>query len=395
MITAFLNGTLIRDSGLVPDGLVIADAGRITYAGPRRDELILPGAERIDAAGAYIAPGFVDIHVHGGGGSDFMDATREDVETVLRYHASHGTTSACPTTCAARLNEILAAIDAVECYRASGTQCGRALGVHLEGPYFAPSKKGCHLPDQVRLPEEREWRTMLERGRIARMTLAPELPGAQPLVEALRAGSAVASAGHSEALFPEMQDAMDWGVTHVTHLYCVMTDALNNRNRGTANPRHGGILEAVYLDDRLTSEVISDGIHLTPELMQLALRIKGPEKLAICTDALRAAGMPDGEYTFGPRHGLKAIVRNGEARVAGGAALASSVCPMNEMVRIFRDQTGCPLWQAVRMASLTPAEIIGAQEDLGSLEKGKYADILLLNEQVKIQAVYVGGRKLQ
>ncbi|HWR52315.1 MAG TPA: N-acetylglucosamine-6-phosphate deacetylase [Bryobacteraceae bacterium] len=389
---AWFNGILVSETGLVKDGLLVAREGRIAYAGARRDELIPPGAERIDAGGKYIAPGFLDIHVHGGGGADFMDA---DPEPVFRYHSMHGTTALCPTTCAAPLDEILSAVDAVEHYRSGGEQFGRALGVHLEGPYFAATKKGCHLPEQVRPPEEREWRLLLERGGVARMTLAPELPGAQPLIEALCRAGAVASAGHSEALYPEMMDAADWGVTHTTHIYCVMTDALNNRCRGTAAARHGGIVEAIYLDDRLTTEVIADGIHLTAELLRMPLKIKGCENVAIVTDALRGAGMPEGDYTFGPRHGLMATVKNREARVKGGVGLASSVCPMDEMVRITRDLTGCPLWQAVRMASLTPAEIIGCADELGSLAAGKRADVLIFDEDVRIAGVYLGGRRLE
>jgi N-acetylglucosamine-6-phosphate deacetylase len=174
-----------------------------------------------------------------------------------------------------------------------------------------------------------------------------------------------------------------------------MTDALNNRCRGTAAARHGGIVEAIYLDDRITTEVIADGIHLTAELLRMPLKIKGCENVAIVTDALRGAGMPDGDYTFGPRHGMMATVKNGEARVKGGVGLASSVCPMNDMVRITRDLTGCPLWQAVRMASLTPAEIIGCADELGSLAPGKRADVLVFDETVRIDAVYLGGRHLE
>lgn len=387
----FLNGTLITASGLVRDGMLTARDGRIEYAGPRRDEQIPPGAERVDAGGRYLAPGFVDLHVHGGGGSDFMDATRADLEAVFRYHLAHGTTSFCPSTATAPLAEILAALGAIEDYRRSGERFGRVLGAHVEGPYLAMSKKGCHLPEHVRAPEEREWREILERGPVASMTLAPELPGARPLIEELRRRGAVASAGHSEALYGEMEEAADWGVTHATHLYCAMTDAMNNRRRGTPAPRSGGILEAVYLDERLSSELITDGKHLSAEMLRLAFRIKGYDKLAIVTDAMRGAGMPDGEYTFGPRHGLRAVVRNGESRLPDGTALASSVFPMNEMVRTFRELVGCPFWQAVRMASLTPAEIVGRQHEIGSLARGKFADVLVIDEQVRVHAVYAGS----
>jgi N-acetylglucosamine-6-phosphate deacetylase len=172
---AFLNGTVITDSGVIPDGMVLVNDGRIDSVGPRRD--VPAGAEVIDARGLYISPGFVDIHIHGGAGSDFMDATAADIETVFRYHAAHGTTSLCPTTATASLGEILTALEALERYRNGPQTFGRALGAHIEGPYLAMTKRGCHLPEFVRNPVEREWKQILERGPIASMTLAPELPG--------------------------------------------------------------------------------------------------------------------------------------------------------------------------------------------------------------------------
>jgi N-acetylglucosamine-6-phosphate deacetylase len=387
---AFLNGTVITDSGAIPDGMVLVQGDRIDSVSLRRD--VPADAEVIDARGLYIAPGFVDIHIHGGAGSDFMDATAADIETVLSYHAAHGTTSLCPTTATASLAEILTALEALERYRNGPQPFGRALGAHIEGPYLAMTKRGCHLPQFVRNPIEREWKQILERGPIASMTLAPELPGARALVEELHRGGASANAGHSEALYQEVEEAADWGVRHVTHLYCAMTDAMNNRWRGTPNPRSGGIVEAVYLDDRLSSELITDGKHLSREMLQLAFRNKSYEKLSIVTDAMRGAGMPDGEYAFGPRHGMRAVVKNGEARIPDGTALASSVFPMNEMIRVFRDLVDCPLWQAVRMASLTPAEIVHRGGEIGSLAPGKLADIVLIDEQVNVRATYVGGR---
>ena len=389
----FLHGSVLTDSGVLTDGMVVAVDGRIDHVGPYLPGLVPPHAERIDAAGQYISPGFVDIHIHGGAGSDFMDATASDVEQVFRYHAAHGTTALCPTTATAPLDEILAALDALAAYRAAPAW-GRALGAHIEGPYLAMSKRGCHLPEYVRTPLEPEWRQILDRGPIASMTLAPEIDGARALIEELHRRGARASAGHSEALFHEISAAADWGVTHVTHLYCAMTDAMNNRWRGTPHPRSAGIVEAVYLDDRLSSELITDGKHLSREMLHIAFRNKGYEKLAIVTDAMRGAGMPDGHYAFGPRNGMIAVVRDREARIPDGTALASSVFPMNEMVRTFRDLAGCPLWQAVRMASLTPAEIIGVDANLGSLAPGKWADIILFHDDLEVSAVWVAGRRL-
>jgi N-acetylglucosamine-6-phosphate deacetylase len=388
-LQVFFNGTVITDSGALADGMVVARDGWIDAVGPRRE---LPaGAEAIDAGGQFISPGFIDIHIHGGAGSDFMDATAADVERVFRYHFEHGTTALCPTTATAPLGEIFDALDGIARYRSGPQPYGRALGAHVEGPYLTMSKRGCHLPEHVRNPQPREWEQILERGPIASMTLAPELPGAHELIAALRKRGANASAGHSEALYHEMRDAADRGVNHVTHLYCAMTDAMNNRWRGTPNPRAAGIVEAVYLDERLSSELITDGKHLSREMLILALRVKGCEKLAIVTDAMRGAGMPDGDYTFGPRHGMMARVRNREARIPDGTALASSVYPMNEMVRTFAELTGCPLWQAVRMASLTPAEIAGVADETGSIAPGKLADIVILDEQVNVRGVYLGA----
>ncbi|MFN0165898.1 MAG: N-acetylglucosamine-6-phosphate deacetylase [Bryobacteraceae bacterium] len=390
----FHNGGVLTDSGVTPDGMVVVRDGLIDYVGPFEADRLPEGAETVDAGGQFIAPGFVDIHVHGGDGADFMDATAEDVERVLRFHARHGTTSVCATTATAPLDEILAAIDAIESRRAD-PEWARILGVHVEGPYLTMSKRGCHLPEHVRTPQRHEWEQILERGKIASMTLAPELPGGRELVEALYHGGAIASAGHSEALYHEMDEAIAWGVRHVTHLYCAMTDAMNNRWRGTPNPRAAGMVEAVYLNDELSSELITDGKHLSAEMLRMAMRNKGYEKLAIITDAMRGAGMPDGEYAFGPRNGMTAIVRNREARIPDGTALASSVYAMNEMVRTFRELTGCPLWQAVRMASLTPAEIAGESRAIGSLARGKKADILVLDDQVEIREVYREGHRLR
>ena len=391
----FFNGAVLTDSGVIADGMVLANTGRIEYVGARDAGHTPEGVRQFDARGRYISPGFVDIHVHGGYGSDFMDATLPDVEQVFAYHGAHGTTALCPTTATAPLEEILAALEVIQQYRSGPQRQGRALGAHIEGPYLSMSKRGCHLPEYVRHPDPGEWKQILERGPVASMTLAPELEGARELIEALHRQGANASAGHSEALYHEMDRAVHWGVTHVTHLYCAMTDALNNRWRGTPNPRTAGMVEAVYLDDRLSSELITDGKHLSREMLRLAFRNKGPEKLALITDAMRGAGMPDGEYAFGPRHGMRAVVRNREARIPDGTALASSVFPMNEMVGVFRDLVGCPLWQAVRMASLTPATIVGADGEVGSLAPGKRADIVFLDEEVNVLATFLGGEEVE
>src|SRR5215467_6501473 len=172
IVKLFLNANVLTDVGVIADGMVLVRGDRVEYVGPRREPP--PGAEIVDVAGLLLAPGFVDIHIHGGAGSDFMDATAADIEAVFRYHAAHGTTSLCPTTATASLSEILGALEALEAYRHGPQAFGRVLGAHIEGPYLAMTKRGCHLPEFVRNPEEHEWRQIMERGPIASMTLAPE-----------------------------------------------------------------------------------------------------------------------------------------------------------------------------------------------------------------------------
>ncbi len=333
MTQVFHNGTLLTDSGPIRNGMLVARDGRIEYAGAHDPNLIPPGSEFIDAGGLYISPGFVDIHVHGGAGSDFMDATAIDVETVFAYHAGyrlqHRALARRPAT--APIEEILASLEKIAKYRSRGAQHGRALGAHIEGPYLADSKRGCHLPAHLRNPDDGEWRRILERGPIASLTLAPELPGARTLVEALHRQGANANAGHSEALYHEILRGHRVG-RQPRYAPLLRHDRCNEQSlwRGTPNPPERRALwrPSIWMIAS-ASELITDGnVHLSPEMaMRLAFRNKGYEKLAIITDAMRGAGMPDGEYTFGPRHGMRAIVRGREARIPDGTALASSVFP--------------------------------------------------------------------
>jgi len=269
----------------------------------------------------------------------------------------------------------------------------RILGTHLEGPYLLCEKRGCHLESQVRNPDPREYGEFVERAdHILSMTCAPDLAGAEDMIGALTAAGIVISAGHSNASYSLMMQAIEWGVTHTTHLYCAMSDFVTFSKPFVK--RQGGMVEAVFLDDRLTTEVISDGIHLSADMLRMPYKIKGAGKVAIVSDAMRGAGMPDGEYTFGPRDGQKAIVRDRESRVITGEWLASSTFRLNEMVRVYRDLVEAPLHDIVRMASLTPATIIRQSDPaggLGSLEKGKLADVIFFNDDLEIKRVFIGG----
>ena len=270
--------TVVVEDGQIA-GVLDGDAG-----GPA-------GARTLDAAGGFVSPGFVDVHVHGGAGSDFMDATPEAIRAVCRFHASGGTTGLLATTAAAPAGELHHALGVISKAQREPTRGAAILGVHMEGPYFAPSKCGCHLPDQVRAPLPEEYLPLLDAhpGLVKWMTLAPEVPGALDLIRALSARGAVPSAGHTEADEALLLEAIDAGLRHATHLYNAMSTITK---RGPY--RVPGLVETALSDDRMTAEVIADGFHLAPALLKIAARAKGADKLLLVTDAMRGACMPDG-----------------------------------------------------------------------------------------------------
>ena len=366
---------------------VVVQDGRI--AAVLEDGAPLPsGARVLDAAGAYVTPGFIDVHVHGGAGADFMDATPEAIRTVCRYHASGGTTGLLATTAAAPAGELRHVLGALAEAQASPTTGAAILGVHMEGPYFAPSKCGCHLPDQVRAPEPEEYIPLLDAhpGLVRWMTLAPEVPGGLDLIRALSARGAVPAAGHTEADEDLLVEAIDAGLKHATHLYNAMSTITK---RGPY--RVPGLVETALSDDRLTAEVIADGFHLAPALLKIAARAKGPERVLLVTDAMRGAGMPDGTYTFGPLNGTTAIVENGVARTPDNTGFASSTARTCDLVRNMIRLAGCRLIDAIQMASTTPAEALDLGHRKGHLRAGYDADLVILDDDFTVRATIVAG----
>ncbi len=386
----FRGGTVILDNRLLPDGSVRVRGDRIAAVG----ETPPSSGEVIDLQGGYLAPGFVDLHVHGGAGADFMDGSADAFRTVCRAHARHGTTALLPTTTVARHDQHLAFLEVCRRLKAEGTGGARILGAHFYGPYFAPEARGCHPAATVRPPTSEDYLPYLEYADcIATATVAPELPGAEEFVRACRAHGIRCNAGHSHATFAQVEAAVGWGVRHVDHLFCAMSDRARLRQTQTY-PMRGGLLEATLYFDELTTEVIADGKHLQGELLKLAYKIKGPDRLALVTDCNRALDMPDGEYLFGPLDGGEPIVRrDGVGIMPDGQALASGVVGLDHCVRTFAVLTGVPLPEVVRMASLTPARIAGFEAELGSIAPGKRADLVVLDEQLEVRAVYIGGRR--
>lgn len=356
------------------------EGGRI--AGPRPAGWPVAAALRkIDGRGRVAVPGFIDLHVHGARGFDFMDATEDAYRIIGDYHAAGGTTAYLPTTATESPEAIFACIDQAARCRAQKIGGIEILGVHVEGPYMAPKKHGCHDPGFVREPSPAENRCYLDRASIIkRITLAPEVPGVMDFIRDLSREGILSSGGHSEATLDQTLKAIGNGMTMITHLYSAMSSIVK------MGPfRVPGMLEATLLDDRLSTELIADLKHVSPELMLLAMKAKAERSICFVTDAMRGAGMPDGTYTFGSSRGTKAIVEDGVARNLDNTGFASSTVRMIDLVRNAVEALGFDLASAVRRASLIPATLAGVADRKGSLDAGKDADIVLLETRPRLE----------
>lgn len=377
------NGRLIGPSGVVEDGFVVVEGTKIAYAGARR-----PGDKLdIDAAGGWICPGFIDIHVHGGGGADAMDADAERLETMARSHARHGTTGMLATTMTGPHEGLLRAARAVGDAAARGPGAGaRILGLHLEGPYVNPKRAGAQNPVHMRPPVRSELDELYAAagGFWRLVTVAPELPGALDTIRYLTSKGVAVSLGHTAANLDEALAAKAAGAVSVTHTFNAM-NALHHREPG--------LLGAALDDGHFWAEIIADGLHVHPTAMRLAYKLKGPDKLVLVTDSMRAQGLGDGRYELGD---LPVVVRGGEARLLAEdgepGALAGSVLTMDAAVRTMVQRVGVPMHDAVRMASANPAALLGLQETKGSLTKGMDADVVVLNPELRAVVTAVEGR---
>jgi len=387
-------GNLILPDRVVSGGQLRVEGGKIAAVGP--NAAARSAATTIDAGEGYIAPGFVDLHVHGGAGADFMDGTEAAFVTALKCQARHGTTSLAATTTVARHDQIMTVLETARRLRTRPDAAGsRVMGVHFYGPYFRLEAKGAHPGAAIRPPVAEEYLQYLEYAdSLVTCTVAPELPGAKEFALACRERGVRTNVGHSWATFDQMAQAVEWGVRHVDHLFCAMSDKTRLR-QFQMYPMQGGVLEATLFFDELTTEVIADGKHLSHDLLKLALKIKGPDRLALVTDCSRALDMPDGEYLIGPLDGGEPIRKHdGVGMMPDMKALGSSVEGMDHMIRTFLALTGRPLWEVIRMATLTPARIAGWERQIGSLEAGKRADIVLLSRDLQVQRVFRDGMEI-
>jgi len=379
-------GAVVLPSEVLEDGAVLCVDGKIRAVG-HRDEIRGDG-EVVDAGGGFVAPGFVDIHTHGGDGADFMDGTAEAVRTACRAHARHGTTTIFPTTTTgspAQLEAMLAACAVVERSRDGA----RIAGVHLYGPFFAEDKVGCHSLVGRRDPDPAEYRGYFDTGLVRIATCAAELAGADSYYREAAARACLITCGHSNASWAEMARAFEAGMRHVDHFWCAMS-SIPSLSERLGTPMQGSMAEFVLMHEEMSTEVIADGHHLALELLEFAHRMIGPLRLCLVTDSSRALDMPPGEYRVGPEADGELFTSDGRVGFQADR-LASSVTGMDRMVRNMAQLTSASVADAVRMASLTPAERAGIAAEAGSLEPGKRADLLVLTPELAVERVFVGG----
>ncbi len=382
---ALAGGRIFTPFREIPDGTVVARDGRVETVGPSSGTPVPGDAHVVDASGYAVVPGFVDIHVHGGNGADFMDASQEATDRACAFHARGGTTSVLATLRTAPVEEILRALEALR-RSAQQTRDGADIaGVHVEGPYFAPAEAGAQPAGAMKEPDPEEWDRLLSFSDIVRrMSVAPEVPRALELGRLLVQNGIVASIGHTAATIDDVVAAVEAGFTHVTHMYSSMSGL-----RRVQAYRIPGVIEATLLLDELTTEMIADGRHLPPSLIRLIIKAKGLDRLCVCTDAVRVAGFPEGEHTAA---GRTILVEDGVAKLPDRSFFAGSIATMDRCLRTLVREVGLGLGDAVKLATINPARFMRIDGDRGSLAPGKRADLVLLDEGLSARMTVVGGR---
>ena len=386
-IMKIVNAKIITPYRIIPNGSIVIKEGKIDYVG--RGNIEIENCLEIDAQGNYIAPGFIDIHTHGGGGHDFMDGTVEAYLGAAEKHAQHGTTSIVPTTLTSTNHELKNTFEVFKKAKKENKKGSRMLGLHLEGPYFAMSQKGAQDPRYIKNPNPEEYKEILKwSDDIIRWSAAPELNGVMEFGRYITEHGILASIGHSDAIYEDVQKAYENGFTHITHLYSSMSSV-----RRINAYRYSGIVESAYLIDEMTVEVIADGVHLPASLLKLIYKIKGSDRIALITDSMRAAGMPEGKSIIGSlKNGQNVIVEDGVAKLMNRSAFAGSVATADRLVRTMIRQADVPVIDAVKMMTATPAKIMGIGMDKGSIIAGKDADLVMFDADINIQMTFVNGK---
>lgn len=372
-------------SALQPEPVIEFEEGKVISIHSRAEREQSHSAQRIDFPGAVLAPAYLDIHIHGAAGHDIMEATPESLQAVSRFLASRGTGRFLATTVTAPLDATLRSLEGLarrlDEARRPEWPGARPLGIHLEGPFLSHSKRGVHPPEFLLAPDiavfDRMWEAA--EGKIRLLTLAPELPGAEEFAAHAVSRGVRVSVGHSNATAAETRRAISVGATSATHTFNAMRPL---------DHREPGILGTVLSTDLLYAELICDGIHVDPSLVPVWWRSKGANRAILITDAMSAAGMPDGEYTLG---GFAVTVANGRATANG--VLAGSVLTLDRAVKNFVAFTGASIENVLPLVTQNPAAMTGLQDAAGSLHTGGPADFVALDKEGQLQASFVGGER--
>lgn len=375
------NGILITPFKKIEEGFLIIKMGRIAQVGIGQPRQMTQAAEEIDARGLYVLPGFIDLHIHGGGGHDVMGKCFGALNEISKTLAKEGVTSFLPTTMTTSHENLLAVTESVRKAMERGTEGAEILGVHLEGPYVNPQRAGGQPPGFMRLPSIEEVKQYIyaSGGKVKILSLAPEMEGALDLVRFLDREGIVAAIGHSDASYEETLAAAQAGLRQATHTFNAM---------GEFHHREPGALGAVLTLDSITAEVIADGVHVHPASIKILTKCKGYEKVVVISDAIMGMGAPDGEYQLG---GRRIIVQNGASRFEDGGIAGSAMSVGNGVKNLIR-WLDLELPQIIQMATFNPARAIGEEGRKGSLEVGKDADIIICDQELNVKMAMVRGQ---
>ncbi len=377
MIKIKSNKILLGDN--IFDGFLYLKNGKILEVSKENK----PADEEYDYTGKYVSPGFIDIHTHGAGGYAFMNSTVEDVIAGCDYHFAHGTTSIVPTISTGEFKTMREAV--INIHKAKGKTKGNILGAHLEGPYISANQAGAQCPAFITPPKKSEYESLIaEYGEsIVRWTYAPERDENGAFCKYLTEHNIIASAGHTDAKYQDMQVAIENGCNLITHLYSATSTV--TRDHGF---RSLGVIESAYLRDELYVEIIADGKHLPPDLIKMIIKIKGTDKVALITDSLEIAGT---DIKEGIMSGTEFIVEDGVCKLKDRSAFAGSVATADCLIRTLVKGCGYSIPTAVKMLTEVPAKILKINK--GALEAGKDADIVVFNEQIEIESIFLNGKR--
>ena len=381
MLKQIINGRVLTPQGWLEGGSVIIDGNKILAVS--NSDLHIVDAEIIDAKGCYVVPGGVEMHVHGGGGRDFMEGSEEAFRVAIKAHMKHGTTSIFPTLSSSTVPMIEAACET--CEKLMAEENSPVLGLHLEGPYFNPKQAGAQIPEWIKAPVPEEYEPLLDKySCIKRWDEAPELPGSVEFIQCCRKHGVVASIGHTRATYEDVVAGHKAGMMHATHFYNAMPVVYKEHEFKVP-----GTVESVYALPDMTIELIADGIHVPPVMLKVAYKIKGVEKTALITDSLAYAAS-EGKVLAEAR----VIMEDGVCKLADRSVLAGSIATMDVLIRTCIKKADIPMIDVFRMASETPAKIMGVFDRKGSIEEGKDADIIVFDKDINLTYVMQMGKEI-